>query len=158
MTDLRAECPEPACNRPGSCEDRAKALWAFREWLARHQIPVPSCLSGRSRATSLMAKKLYASVGIHRPKSLKDEEVLLASMREFGEAQKRYKGLVVTAAVKDQGVGILIGLSVWSSKGEFEAAWKELSVTQPERRKEQGFRFEDHEAGPHKFYSGEEPD
>lgn len=36
-------------------------------------------------------------------------------------------------------------------------AWKVLSITEPKRRKEQRFRFEDYETEPHKFYSGEEP-
>ena len=43
-------------------------------------------------------------------------------MREFGEAQKRHAGLLVTTAVKDHETGMLIGLSVWNSKEEFEAA------------------------------------
>ncbi len=102
--------------------------------------------------------RLYASVGIHHPKSPKDEAALLASMRSLGEAMKQHKGLIVTTAVKDEEAGMLIGIAVWSSKKEFQAAWKKLSVTEPKRREEEGFRFEDHEDEPHKFYSGEEPD
>ncbi len=103
------------------------------------------------------ARKLYAGVGIHHPKSSKDEAILLSNMRKFGESQKRHKGLLVTTAIKDQEAGMLLGISIWNSKGEFEAAWKELSVTESKRRTEERFRFEDHEDEPHKFYSGEEP-
>ena len=83
-----------------------------------------------------MGRKLYASFGVHHPKQPQDEAILLARMREFGEAQKRREGLLVTAAVKDQEDGMLIGFSVWNSKEEFEAAWGELSTTEPERRKQ----------------------
>jgi hypothetical protein len=102
-------------------------------------------------------KILYASVGIHHPKDPKEEKALLGSMRQLGEAMKKYRGLIVTLAIKDPEAGMLIGIAVWNSKADFEAAWKILSVTEPKRREEQGFRFEDYETEPHKFYSGEEP-
>jgi hypothetical protein len=35
---------------------------------------------------------------------------------------------------------------------------KELSITEPKRRQAEGFRSEDNEDEPHKFYSGKEPD
>lgn len=101
--------------------------------------------------------RLYAAVGTHHPKSPEHEAILLASMRRFGEAQKRFKGLIVTTAIKDEEAGMLIGISIWKSREEFEAAWKELSITQSKQREAEGFRFEDHEDEPHKFYSGEEP-
>jgi hypothetical protein len=101
---------------------------------------------------------LYAAVGVHHPKGPNEERVLLSNMREFGEAQKKHDGLIVTLAIKDPDAGMLIGISVWNSKKDFDEAWKVLSVTQPERREEKGFRFEDYETEPHKFYSGEEPD
>jgi hypothetical protein len=101
--------------------------------------------------------QLYASVGIHHPKSSQDEAILLASMRRFEETQRSHKGLTVVTAVKDEKAGVLIGLSVWNSKQDFEAAWKEPSATEPKRRAAAGFRFEDHESEPHKFYSGEQP-
>lgn len=86
-----------------------------------------------------------------------EEKVLLGSMRQLGEAMKKYEGLIVTLAVKDPDAGMLIGIAVWKSKEDFEAAWKELSISEPKRREAQGFRFEDYETEPHKFYSGEEP-
>jgi hypothetical protein len=101
---------------------------------------------------------LYAAVGIHHPKGPKEEKVLLNSMRQFGEAQAKHKGLIVTLAVKDPDARMLIGISIWNSKKHFDEAWRVLSVTEPKRRQEQGFRFEDYEDEPHKFYSGEEPD
>jgi heme-degrading monooxygenase HmoA len=78
-------------------------------------------------------------------------------MRKFGEAQKKHDGLIVTLAVKDPDAGMLIGISVWKSKADFDAAWRKLSVTEVKRREEEAFRFEDYETDPHKVYSGEEP-
>jgi hypothetical protein len=78
-------------------------------------------------------------------------------MRQLGEAMKKHKGLIVTLAVKDSDAGMLIGIAVWKSKADFDAAWKVLSVTEPKRREAQGFRFEDYEIEAHKFYLGEEP-
>lgn len=99
---------------------------------------------------------MYVSLGIHHPKGSKEEAILLKSMRSFGEAQRKHAGLILTTAVKDKESGMLIGLSVWESKESFDRAWEELSISQPKRRAEEGFKFEDYEDEPHKFYSGEE--
>lgn len=52
---------------------------------------------------------------------------------------------------------MLIGLSVWNSRQDFEEASREPSITDPKRREAEGFQFEDHADEPHKLYSGEEP-
>jgi hypothetical protein len=100
---------------------------------------------------------MYASVGIHHPKGPDEQKMLLRSMRQLGEAMNKHDGLIVTLAIKDPDAGMLIGIAVWKSKEDFEAAWKELSISEPKRREAQGFRFGDYEDEPNKFYSGEEP-
>ena len=98
---------------------------------------------------------MYVALAIHHPKGPKEESILLGSMRKFGEAQKRFKGLIFTAPIKDENAGVLIGLSIWDTKENFEAAWKELSKTEPERRAREGVKFEELEDEPHRVYSGE---
>jgi hypothetical protein len=98
---------------------------------------------------------MYFALAVHRPKGTKEEALLVESMKRFGEEQRKYKGLIFTAPIKDSEAGVLIGLSIWDTKENFDAAWKELSKTRPERRARDGFRFEDVETEPHQFYSGE---
>jgi hypothetical protein len=98
---------------------------------------------------------VYFILAVHHPKGPKEEAVLLESMRDFGEAQRKFKGLIFTAPVKDEEAGVLIGLSIWDMKENFEAAWKELAKSQPERRAKMGVDFERLETEPHKVYGGE---
>ncbi len=98
---------------------------------------------------------MYFALAIHHPKGQREEAILVRSMSEFGEAQRKFKGLIFTAPIKDKEAGVLIGLSIWDTKENFEAAWNELSKTEPARRAREGIRFEELEDEPHKVYSGE---
>ncbi len=100
---------------------------------------------------------MYVALAIHHPKGPKEESILLNSMRKFGEAQMKYKGLILTTPLKDEEAGVLIGLAIWDTKEHFLSAWQELSQTEPKRRAEEGVVFEELEDTPHKVYSGEPP-
>jgi|HubBroStandDraft_1064217.scaffolds.fasta_scaffold272481_1 hypothetical protein len=69
---------------------------------------------------------MYIAIGIHHPKSGKDQ-VVLDAMVKFGNAQKGHKGLVTVFAWKDEATGALIGTSIWDTKSDYEAARPEMS-------------------------------
>ncbi|MDH2900446.1 MAG: hypothetical protein PXY39_05695 [archaeon] len=52
--------------------------------------------------------------------------------------------------------GMFDGIAVSKLKEDFEAAWKELSISEQKCREAHGFHFEDYETEQPKFYSGEE--
>ncbi len=100
---------------------------------------------------------MYVTFAIHHPKGPREEAILLNSMRKFGEAQMKHKGLLLTTPIKDEEARVLIGFAIWDCKEHFLSAWKELSQTESKRRADEGVVFEELEDIPHKVYSGEPP-
>jgi hypothetical protein len=64
---------------------------------------------------------MFVHVAIHRPKPGK-EKLLIASMHRFGNAVLRETGLQQVHTLMDQKSGALVGLSIWDSKENWEAA------------------------------------
>lgn len=64
---------------------------------------------------------MFVHIGIHRPKPGK-EHLLIESMHRFGDSMKGAKGLQRAHALRDKESGVLLGLAVWDSKEDWEAA------------------------------------
>jgi hypothetical protein len=68
---------------------------------------------------------MFVNIGIHHPKPGKEQEVL-DSMQKFGKAQQGKKGLITVFAWKDEASGALIGMALWDTKADFDAARPEM--------------------------------
>jgi hypothetical protein len=66
-------------------------------------------------------QEMFVHVAIHRPKSGKEKQ-LIDSMHRFANAVLREPGLQQVHTMMDQKSGALIGLAIWDSKEEWEAA------------------------------------
>ena len=64
---------------------------------------------------------MFVHMSIHKPHPDK-ESLLIDSMCRFGEVIKKQKGLQRVHQLKDEKTGALIGLAIWDSKEEWEAA------------------------------------
>ncbi len=64
---------------------------------------------------------MFVAIGIHRPYPEK-EALLIDSMRRFGEVMKKQKGLRQVHQLRDERSGALVGLAIWDSKEDWEAA------------------------------------
>jgi hypothetical protein len=69
---------------------------------------------------------MYITVGVHHPKPGR-EGAVLETMKAFGDAQKRHRGLVTVFAWKDDSTGALIGTAIWDTKADYDAARPEIS-------------------------------
>ncbi len=64
---------------------------------------------------------MFVHMSIHSVKE-EYEEQLIASMHRFGAAMKDQAGHISAHTLKDESTGKLIGLAMWGSKEEWEAA------------------------------------
>jgi len=64
---------------------------------------------------------MYVHMSIHYPREGKEGE-LVESMHRFGEAMKHQPGLRQAHTLKDDSSNRLIGLAIWDSKEQWEAA------------------------------------
>ena len=84
---------------------------------------------------------MYFRIGIHYPRPGK-EPILLDSMRKFGEAQKRHKGLIMVHALRDAKANALFGLAIWDSKESYLGAREDMDEAL------EGVRFDELEDNP----------
>ena len=64
---------------------------------------------------------MFVHMSIHRPKQGK-EKLLIESMHRFGAAMKDADGFHWAHALQDEDSGALIGLAIWDSKEQWQAA------------------------------------
>jgi len=64
---------------------------------------------------------LFVHMAIHRPRP-EARDKLIDSMHRFGAAMQGCKGLQQAHALQDEESGALIGLAIWDSKEDWEAA------------------------------------
>ena len=65
---------------------------------------------------------MFVSIGIHAHPKKGKEKLLIDSMHRFGAAMKTQPGLQRAHALQDPESGALIGLAIWDSKKDWEAA------------------------------------
>lgn len=91
---------------------------------------------------------MFFHISIHQPKPGK-EEVLISSMHRFGEACMRQEGSRGANAIHDKEKGILIGLAVWDSREDWEAARPAML------KAVENDPFDEWEEGPSEVFHGE---
>ncbi len=64
---------------------------------------------------------MFATISVHRLKPGK-EQLMIDSMRRFGAAAKQVGGVQRIHELKDEQSGAIIGLAIWDSKEDYEAA------------------------------------
>jgi hypothetical protein len=64
---------------------------------------------------------MFIHLAVHRPYSDK-ADLLAESMRRFGAAMSDKPGLQQVYTLRDQKTGAMIGLAIWDSKEDWEAA------------------------------------
>lgn len=69
---------------------------------------------------------MFVHIAIHRPKPGKGE-FLIDSMHRFGAAMQGADGLRQAHALQDEVTGALIGLAIWDSKEQMQAAHPKMS-------------------------------
>jgi len=65
---------------------------------------------------------MFVAIGIHTHPKKGKEELLIDSMHRFGAAMKGKPGYQRAHALRDPESGALIGLAIWDSKADWEAA------------------------------------
>jgi hypothetical protein len=66
-------------------------------------------------------KKLYIIMGVHHPKPGM-EKSLLEVQEKFGNAQRGHRGLISAFIWKDDTTGVIIGITLWDTKEDYNAA------------------------------------
>jgi heme-degrading monooxygenase HmoA len=69
---------------------------------------------------------MFVHMSIHRPRPGK-EKLLIASMHRFGAAMQGADGFQWAHALQDETSGALIGLAIWESKEQWQAAHPKMS-------------------------------
>jgi heme-degrading monooxygenase HmoA len=64
---------------------------------------------------------VFVHLAIHRPRPGR-EEALAASMARFGAPAHGMPGFRFHAALRDPDAGVLVGITIWDSKEDWEAA------------------------------------
>jgi heme-degrading monooxygenase HmoA len=64
---------------------------------------------------------MFVSIGIHYPRPGKEKE-LIDSMGRFGAAMKGKPGFRQAFSLQDRDSGALVGLAIWDSREQWEAA------------------------------------
>ena len=64
---------------------------------------------------------MWVHVAIHRPKPGKEKE-LIDSMHRFGAAMRGQPGLQQVHTLQDAENGVLMGLAIWDSEADWQAA------------------------------------
>lgn len=65
---------------------------------------------------------MFISIGIHRHPKIDKRELIIDSMRRFGEAMKQCKGFREVYQLEDKNSGALVGLAIWESYEDWFAA------------------------------------
>ena len=64
---------------------------------------------------------MYVIMGVHHPKPGM-EKALLEVQERFGKARQGHKGLISAFIWKDDTTGVLIGITLWDTKEDYDAA------------------------------------
>src|ERR1700756_1145281 len=65
--------------------------------------------------------EMYLIMGVHHPKPGM-EKSLLDVQEKFGRAQRGHRGLVSAFVWKDDASDVLIGITLWDTKADYDAA------------------------------------
>jgi hypothetical protein len=64
---------------------------------------------------------MYVIMGVHHPKPGM-EKSLLEVQEKFGKAQQGHKGVISAFIWKDDATGVVIGITLWDTKEDYDAA------------------------------------
>ena len=64
---------------------------------------------------------MYLIMGVHHPKPGM-EKLLLDVQEKFGSAQRGHRGLISAFVWKDEATDVLIGITLWDTKADYDAA------------------------------------
>ena len=64
---------------------------------------------------------MYVVMGVDHPKPGM-EKALLDVQERFGKAQQGHRGLISAFIWKDDTTGVIIGISLWDTKSDYDAA------------------------------------
>lgn len=64
---------------------------------------------------------MYLIMGVHHPKPGM-EKTLLEVQEKFGKAQQGHRGLISGFIWKDEKTGVIIGIALWDTKEDYDAA------------------------------------
>lgn len=64
---------------------------------------------------------MYVVMGVHHPKPGM-EKALLEVQERFGKAQQGHKGLISAFIWKDEKSEVIIGITLWDTKADYDAA------------------------------------
>ena len=73
---------------------------------------------------------MFLFYAVHHPHPEK-EELLIRSMRNFGELIKKQPGIMVVDTFRDPDNGTLLGVSIWESRDAFQAVMPALQDAFP---------------------------
>jgi hypothetical protein len=68
---------------------------------------------------------MYVVMGVHHPKAGM-EKPLLELQEKFGVAQRGHQGLISAFIWKDDQTGVIIGITLWDTKDDYDAARPDL--------------------------------
>ena len=68
---------------------------------------------------------MYVIMGVHHVKPGMESALLDVQVR-FGKAQQGHKGLISAFVWKDDNTGALIGITLWDTKEDYDAARPEM--------------------------------
>jgi hypothetical protein len=66
-------------------------------------------------------KHVYVITGVHHAKPGM-EKALLETLEKFGDAERGHSGLITAFVWKDDGTGVLLGVTLWDTKDDYDAA------------------------------------
>src|SRR5260370_17241582 len=66
-------------------------------------------------------RRMYLIMGVHHPKPGM-EKSLLDVQEKFGMAQRGHSGLISAFVWKDDSTNVLIGLTLWDTKADYDVA------------------------------------
>jgi hypothetical protein len=68
---------------------------------------------------------MYLIMGVHHPKPGM-EQALLDVQEKFGRAQRGHRGLISGFVWKDDATNVIIGITLWDTKADYDAARPEI--------------------------------
>ena len=68
---------------------------------------------------------MYVIMGVHHPKPGM-EKSLLDIQEKFGIAQRGHRGLISAFIWKDDNTGVIIGITLWDTKEDYDAARSDM--------------------------------
>lgn len=114
---------------PGPLRRGARDLRPGREMLGAPERTKRDLVRGKGRS-------MFVHVSIHRPKP-DQEKFLIDALHRLGNAMLREQGLQQVHTLMDARTGVLVGLSLWDSKEDWEAAKPRMQALAKDSRFEE---------------------